>query len=172
MQKKYLEVGKIVNTHGLMGEMKMQLWCDGIDFIKGVKVLYLDTDGESSVELVSVRPQKGGALIKISGVNAIEKADTMKNLVLYVNRDDVEIEEGRHFIQDLIGCNVVDVNSGAEYGILEDVTNTGANDIYNVKKNDGQLLLIPVIDEIVREIDEKNGIIKIKVMKGLFLNED
>lgn len=172
MQKQYLEVGKIVNTHGLAGEMKMQLWCDGIDFIKGVQVLYLDTNGEGKVELVSARPQKGDALIKISGVDTVEKADTMRNLVLYVNRDDVELKDGHHFVQDLIGCKVIDIDSSEEYGIIEDVTNTGASDIYNVKKSDGQLLLIPVIDEIVKEIDDINGFIRIKVMKGLFLDED
>lgn len=172
MKKQYLEVGKIVNTHGLAGEMKLQLWCDGIDFLKNTQVLYLDDQGNSSVKVTSLRPQKTDALIRLDDVNTIENAQLMRNAVLYIKRDDVEIKEGKYFIQDLIDCKVVDLDNGEEYGTIVDVTNTGASDIYNVKRENGELLLIPVIEEIVKEIDLEKAVVKIKVMKGLFLDED
>ena len=72
--KQFLEVGKINNTHGVKGEMKLTLWCDDISYLKQLKVLYLDNKGEKPVRLLSVRPQKDLAIIKLDGYDSIERA--------------------------------------------------------------------------------------------------
>lgn len=172
MKKQYLEVGKIVNTHGLKGEMKLQLWCTGIEFLENMKALYLDSSGEQPVRLLSVRPQKRDALICIDGVNSIDSAALLKNKVLYMDRSDVQLPPDHHYIQDLIGCKVIDIDSGKVYGIVKDVVNLGASDIYVLVNEEEQELMIPAIPDIVRELDMDSAVIRIKKMKGLFEDED
>ena len=81
--KQFLEVGKLNNTHGIKGELKMQLWCDDINYLKQFKTLYFDDKGEKSVEVLSVRPQKNLAIIKLKGIDTIEQAEMIKGKVLY-----------------------------------------------------------------------------------------
>ena len=107
-------------------------------------------------------------IMKIKGVDSIDDADKLRNKVLYMNRNDVELEDGAYFIQDLIGLEVLDVETGERVGRLTDVSETGANDIYHIRTDDGREFLIPVIDDVVKEISPENGFVKIFRMKGLF----
>ena len=101
-----------------------------------------------------------------------EQAEMLRGQVLYIDRKDVKLPEGQNFIQDLIGCKVIDADNGIEYGQLADVFKTGANDVYTVKSAEGKEYLVPVIDEVVIKKDVEKGIILIRPMKGLFDNED
>ena len=165
--KKYLEIGKINNTHGVRGEMKLQLWCDGIDYLKQLKRLYLDSDGKNQVKLISAREQKNLAIIKLEGIDSIEKAEELKGKVLYCDREDSVIEDGANYIADLIGCYVVDIDTEEEYGRVVDVVNYGSCDIYDIESW-GKHTLIPAIEDVVKEINTEYQVIKIKRMKGLF----
>lgn len=165
--KQYLEVGKLVNTHGIRGEMKLELWCDDIDYIKQFKTLYLDKNGSKPLTLLSARPQKNHAIVKFLEITSIDDAEKLKNLVLFGNRDDAEIDEDANYVQDIIGCSVVDIESGKKYGSVVDVLNHGASDILDIKDEAGHKY-VPVIKEIVKEIDTENQLIRIKYMKGLF----
>ncbi|MCM1286209.1 MAG: ribosome maturation factor RimM [Acetobacter sp.] len=165
--KQYLEVGKINNTHGVKGEMKLMLWCDDIDYLKQFDVLYLDNNGNKSVEIISVRPQKNNAIIKIEGINTIEQAEELKGSILYCDRDDAEIDEDANYIADLIGCYVVDIDTEEEYGKVVDVVNYGSCDIYDIESW-GKHSLIPATPDIVKEINTEYKVIRIKAMKGLF----
>ncbi|MDO4364707.1 MAG: ribosome maturation factor RimM [Clostridia bacterium] len=165
--KQYLEIGKINNTHGLKGEVKMLMWCDGIDYIKQLKTVYLDDEGKKPLTLLSARQQKNVAILKFAEITTIEAADELKNKVLYCNRDDAKIDEDSHYLADIIGCYVVDVDTEEEYGKIVDVLNYGASDIYDVESW-GQHTLIPAIDDIVKEIDTEYRVVRIKPMKGLF----
>ena len=165
--KQYLEVGKINNTHGIRGEVKLQLWCDGIEYLKQFKNLYLDPDGKKPVGVKAVRPQKDIAILKLDGVDSIEQAQELKGRVLYGNRDDAEIEENANYIADLIGCYVVDIDTGEEYGKVCDVVNYGSCDIYDIESW-GKHTLIPATPDIVKEINTEYQVIRIKKMKGLF----
>lgn len=165
--KQYLEIGKINNTHGLKGEVKMLMWCDGIDYIKQLKTVYLDDEGKKPLTLLSARQQKNVAILKFAEITTIEAADELKNKVLYCNRYDAKIDEDSHYLADIIGCYVVDVDTEEEYGKIVDVLNYGASDIYDVESW-GQHTLIPAIDEIVKEIDTEYQVVRIKPMKGLF----
>lgn len=165
--KRYLEVGKINNTHGIKGELKLTLWCDGIDYLKQFDVLYLDDKGEKPIKVLSVRPQKNTAIIKLESIDTIEKAEQLKGRILYCNRDDAEIDENANYIADLIGCYVVDIDTEEEYGRLDDVLNYGSCDIYDIESW-GKHTLIPAIPDIVKEINTEYQVIRIKKMKGLF----
>ena len=165
--KKYLEVGKINNTHGVRGELKLALWCDDIEYIKQFKTLYFDDKGEKAVELLSARPQKNLAIIRLDGIDTMEKAEKLKGKLLYCDRDDAKIEEGSNYIADLIGCYVVDIDTEEEYGQVKDVLNYGSCDIYDIESW-GKHTLIPATDDIVKEINVEYKVIRIKKMKGLF----
>lgn len=165
--KKYLEVGKINNTHGVRGELKLTLWCDDIEYLKQFKTLYFDDKGEKAVELLSARPQKNLAIIRLDGIDTMEKAEKLKGRLLYCDRDDAKIEEGSNYIADLIGCYVVDIDTEEEYGQVKDVLNYGSCDIYDIESW-GKHTLIPATDDIVKEINVEYKVIRIKKMKGLF----
>lgn len=165
--KQYLEIGKINNTHGLRGEVKMLMWCDGIDYIKQLKTVYLDDKGKKPLTLVSARQQKNVAILKFAEITNIDSAEELKNRILYCNRDDAVIDDDAHYLADIIGCAVVDVDTNEKYGKIVDVLNYGASDIYDVELN-GKHTLIPAIDDVVVEIDTENQTVRIKPMKGLF----
>lgn len=170
MQKKYLEVGKIVGTHGVRGEMRVECWANSPDFLKKFKKLYLD-EGKTPIA-VSCRPHKNIALMTAKGVGSIEEADTLRGKILYIDRDDVKLEEGEHFVQDIIGLKVIDADNGTIYGAVKDVLKTGSNDVYEMKADDGKLYYIPVIPDILDRFDFDEGAAYIHPMKGLFDDED
>ncbi len=170
MLKQYLEVGKIVGTHGVRGEMRVECWANSPEFLKKFKKLYLD-EGETAVE-VSCRPHKNIALMTMRGVDSIEAADALRGKILYIDRADVKLSKGEHFVQDIIGLAVTDADSGRVYGTVKDVLKTGSNDVYEMADPSGKLFYIPVIHDIMAGFDFDKGAVYIHPMKGLFDDED
>lgn len=169
--KQFLEAGQIVGTHGVRGEMRVQPWCDSPEVFCTLKTVYMDENGKQAVKVKS-RPQKNMVLMKMDGVDSIPEAEALRNKVVYLNRKDLKLEKGAYFIDDIIGSTVVDVDSGAELGELFDVSSTGSNDVFHMRLKDGQEILIPKIDEVVKEIDIEKGIVKIFVIKGLLEDDE
>lgn len=165
--QQFLELGKINNTHGLKGEVKVSLWCDGIDYVRQLKKVYLDDRGTNSLTLISARPQKSIGILKFAEITTIEQAEELKNKIIYCNRDDAQIEEGAYYLADLIGCYVVDADTEEEYGKIVDVVNYGSCDIYDVESW-GRHTLIPALPDIVKDINTEYQVVRIKPMKGLF----
>ena len=120
MKKKFLENGKIVTTHGVMGEVKVYPWCDTPDFLTGFSTLYFHK-GKDPVAVQQARVHKNMVLLKLQGTDTLEAAQALRNQILYADRADMPLAEGEYFIQDLIGLTVVDADTGEEYGILSDV---------------------------------------------------
>lgn len=170
MLNKFLEIGKIVGTHGIKGELRVQPWCDSPAFLCKFKTLYLKK-GEERLEVKS-RPHKNIAIMYIKGVESVEQADLLRGKTLYINREDADLPKDSYFIQDIIGSKVVDSETGAEYGKITDVLKTGANDVYQVTDDNKKDYLIPVIDSVVLNIDIEAGVVTIKPMKGIFDHED
>lgn len=167
MKKQYLEIGKIVNRHGLNGTVKVMPWCDSPELLCEFDTLYRGRQHIAmTVERAAV--QKNMVLMKFAGVDTPEAADALRNAVLYMDRSDVELDEDTHFIQDLLGMSVRDADTGAEYGKLTDVLQTGANDVYEVTAPDGRKLLVPVIPQVVLAVDDSADIITIRPLEGLF----
>lgn len=113
--KQYLEIGKIVNVHGLRGDVKVVPWCDEPEFLCEFDTLYLGKT-QKPVNVTAARLQKGNVLLHLEGVDTVEAAEQLRNQVLYMDRDEVELEEGVYFIQDLIGLEVLDADTGKSYG--------------------------------------------------------
>lgn len=167
----YLEVGQIVGTHGIAGEMRVQPWCDSPDFLTKFKTLYTDKNGENAVKVKSSRVHKNIVLIKFPDITTIEQAERMRGKVLYISRKDANIADGEWFIQELIGCTVFDADTGKDYGILSDVSKTGANDVWHIKK-DGKEYLLPAINDIIANVDVANEKVEIhSIIKGIFDDE-
>lgn len=165
--KQYLEIGKIVGTHGIKGEVRIQPWADSGEFAAGFKRMYFG-GGAERVDIVSARPHKNIVIAKLKGVDSIEQADLLRGKVLYIDRADAVLPEGRYFIQDLLGCSVVDADNGTVYGKVTGVSSTGANDVYHVTTPEKKEYLIPAIDQVLAEKDIENGIIYIHYMSGMF----
>ena len=166
--QQYLEAGKIVTTHGVMGEMKMELWCDSVQFLAACKRVYLSAQGGKALRLTSVRPQKGMALLKLEGVEGMDAARAMVGKVLYIDRADVKLPKGAFFIQDLLGCEVKDADTGRVYGTVTDVTHPGAQDIYTVTDAAGNNWQIPAVPQFVKEKDIEGRCVLVTPIPGLF----
>ena len=165
-KKRYLEAGQIVSTHGVRGEMRVQPWCDSPEVFATLKTLYLDEDGTRPVKVKS-HPHKTIALMKMQGVDTVQDAAAMRGQMLYLDRKDVRLEKGAHFICDLIGLQVRDADSGEVYGTLTEVSSTGANDVYHMDMN-GREILIPAIPPVIIEINVDDGYMRIRPLAGLF----
>ena len=172
MRKKFLEVGKIVSTHGLKGDVKVDPWCDDGGFLCEFEELYLDSAGKEKIKVLSAKVHKNIVLMRLDGIDSIEKAELLRGKVLFMDRADVKLAEGEHFIQDILGLSVFDVYMNRCYGKVTNVLKTGANDVYQVTSDDGKDYLIPVIDEVICDVDVDNNFMKIRPLKGIFDDED
>lgn len=164
--KQFLPIGRIINTHGVRGEMKLDVWCDSFDSLKNVKTVYLDEAGEKPLTLKSRRIHGNFMLITVEGVDSLEAALRYKSKQLYAHRDLIPKAEGAYFIADLIGLTVYDNQSGEEIGQVTDVFNRGASDILEVKRQNGKEALIPMVKEFILSVDTEKGI-SVKVVEGL-----
>ena len=167
--KAYLEAGQVVGTHGVRGELRVQPWCDSPAVLARLHTLYWGEGGEPVH--VRSRVHKNLVLMKVEGVDTVQEASSLRGRVLYLDRRDLKLPEGQYFIQDLIGLKVVDADTGADYGVLTQVSPTGANDVYHVRTPDREVL-IPAIAQVVAETDVERGMMRIRPLKGLFDDEN
>lgn len=171
MIKDYLEIGQIVGTHGVRGELRVQPWCDSPEFFKKFKTLYYDAHGEKA------RASSAHVLTGISRSCALTAAILSKSRLaqrqgaLYAPQRRAP-QKGDWFIAELIGCRAEDANSGRAYGTVTDVSQTGANDVWHITDGDGVETLIPAIPDVVSSVDIENGVVLLTPLKGLFSDED
>ena len=156
--QEYLEVGQIVNTHGIKGELKVVPFTDDISRFDKLKKVYVKTKKESKLyQIEGVRYHKNMVLLKLQGIDNPEQAELLKNSFLEIDREDaVPLKEGTYFIADLIGLEVY-TDEGKLLGKVDDIYNTGANDIYVVKDQLGKTILLPGIKDVIKQVilDEK-----------------
>lgn len=164
--KEFIETGKIVNIHGLRGEVKIMPWSDDPEFICEFDILYLGKD-KKLLQIENARVHKNMVLAKFKGIDTPEAANLLRNNIIYIDRNDVELEEGTYFIQDLIGLKVINADTNEEYGNVIDVFQTGANDVYEVKNGD-KTVLIPAIPDVIVNTDIENSVLMIRPLEGLF----
>lgn len=172
MIKEFLQIGQIVGTHGIRGEMRLNPWADSPEFLKQFKTLYLKPDGTDPVKVTAARPHGNIVILKLEGIDTVEAAALMKNKILYIRRSDAKISENSYFIDELIGCEVFDADDETVcYGIISDVSETGANDVWHITK-DGKEYLIPAVPVFVKEVDVRGNTVKITPLKGIFDDEN
>ncbi len=172
MIKEYLEIGEIVGTHSVHGEIRVNPWCDSPAFIKKFKTLYFDEKGLKAVKVKSAREHGNVALLKLEGIETVEDAQKLRGKILWMKRSDAKLPKGSWFIAELLGCQVLDADDETvDYGVITDVSETGANDVWQITK-DGKDYLIPVIPDVVVETDVAENKVLIRPLKGIFDNED
>ena len=156
MIKEFLEIGQIVSTHGIKGEVRLNPWCDSPEFVKKFKTLYRDEKGNNSSKIVSCRPHGNVAVLKIEGVDTVEDAQKLRNTILYMKRSDINLPEGKWFVSELIGCSVLDYDdNNICYGKIKDIESYTANDVWYIETPDGKEVLIPAIKDVVIKCDPK-----------------
>ena len=163
-----LEIGQIVNTFGIKGFVKVNPFVDDISRFDNLKKVFVKNNKNiKELEVEEVKYHKNMVLVKFKGIDIVEEAEILRNSYLEVDRENaIELEEGEYFIVDLLGLNVV-TESNELLGKLEDIFNTGSNDIYVVKSADGKQLLLPAISEVIKEINIKENRIVVHLIEGL-----
>jgi len=163
--RQFLELGRIVNTHGVHGEMRMLPWSD--EAIYDIDKVYIGVDKTPS-RVISARPHKQFILIKLEGVEDMDGAQALKNTVLYADREDMpETAEGEWYIGDLEGMTAL-LSDGSVLGTVKEVLITGANDVLVISCEDGKERLVPLIDDCVKDVDVEKGTMLITPLEGLF----
>ena len=167
-KEKYLECGKIINTHGVRGNVKIESWCDSLDVFCSLPCLYVEKkSGLVKYNVTSASVHKGCALVKLEGVDDMDAATLLKNKVVYAERELIPIDEGAVFIADMIGLDVFNTKNGERLGKLIDIFESVASDIYVIKTDEGKEVMVPGVDEFIDEIDVDRGVFTFPI-PGMF----
>ena len=170
-RKAILEIGQIVAPHGIRGHVRVQAWCDDAEMLTEFDELYLD-NGKKPVKITSAGLHKNVVLMKLEGIDDMNAAQNLRNQILYVDREQLVLDENTYFIQDLVGMLVIDADvEGKVYGKLTDVFQTGANDVYEITTEQKKKVLIPAIKDVVIKTDLDADVMTIRPLKGLFDDE-
>lgn len=166
--QKYFEVGQIVNTFGVKGQLKVKPFTDEIERFEELKTVYICKKNEMiKVEIEEVKYHKDMVLLKIKGIDDMNEAEKYKGLFLKIDRKDAKkLPENTYFIADLLGLEVY-TEEGELLGKVDDIFPTGANDVYVVKDEMGKQILLPSIPEVLKEIDLENEKIIVHLIEGL-----
>lgn len=166
MKKEFLEAGKIVTTHGIRGEVKIMPYCDSPELLCEFDRLFIDKNHEE-IGIERSRVFKNMVIAKLEGVDTPEAAEKLRNKILFMHRDDLELDENTYFIQDLVGMEVKDADTDFLYGKISEVMQTGANDVYVISGADREYL-VPAIPDVVVSTDVDGNIMLIRPLEGLF----
>ena len=165
---KYLEIGQIVNTFGIKGMVKVKPFTDNIERFSNLEKIYIkNKSGQTEYKIQEIKYHKNMVLIKFEGIENPEQADLLRNSYLIVDRETEEpLEAGRYYIVDMIGLDVF-TDDNEYLGKLEDIYNTGSNDIYVVKNELGKQVLLPAIEDVIKNIDMDNKKVIVHLIPGL-----
>lgn len=166
--QEYLEIGQIVNTHGLKGYLKVVPFTDDINRFKELKTVYIVFKNELvECKIEDVKFIKNLVNLKFVGIDDINDAEKYKGCYLKISRKDAKkLDENTYFIVDLIGLSVYDEKEN-KIGILDDIFGAGSRDVYAVKTEDGKQILLPAISKAIKKIDIEQGKIIVDVSQGV-----
>ena len=166
--EEYFEIGQIVNTSGLKGILKIKPFTDDIKKFSNLKTIYIKTkSGLTEFKIEQVRYVKNMVMLKLAGIDKVEEAEKYRNLYIKILRDqEEELEEGSYYVVDILGCKV-NTDANQELGKIVDVFQTGSNDVYVVKDEQGKQILLPAIKQVIKNVDIKNKIITVHLLEGL-----
>lgn len=163
-----LQVGVITTTHGVRGEVKVFPTTDDAARFKKLKQVILDTGKEKiELEIAGVKFFKNLVILKFKGIDDINDVEKYRKKSLYVTRENaVKLKKDEYFIADLIGLKVIS-DEGEDLGTINDVLQTGANDVYVIKKEGAEELLVPAIKECIKNVDIEGGTMEVHLIPGL-----
>jgi len=160
--KRFLEAGRLNSPRGLKGELRFDCWCDSIEFLNGVKFLYLDKEGKRPLEVKTFRETVSTVIFV--GYEDRNSAASLTGRTVYFDREDIVLPEGVYYNDDLIGATVIDENTGNAVGTLKRIEEGVASDIYYIEGEKNYI--IPAVDEFIVKVDPINGII-VRLIDGL-----
>ena len=170
MQNRYLECGKIINTHGVMGEVKIECYCDSPEVLASLKRVYIKkADGYEKADVGRAFVSKNAVVMRLSCISDMDTAQRMRDTVIYAEREDIPLDEGAYFIADLIGLDVVDADTKRVYGKIKEVINRGASDIYVIDTKAGEVLF-PAVGEFIDSVDVECAVY-VRPIEGMFEDE-
>ena len=166
--EEYLEIGKIVNTYGIKGFVKVIPYTDNITRFKKLKTVFIEKKNELIQQTIEeVKYSKNVVLLKFKEISNIETAEKLKNCYIKINRKDaVTLPENSYFIVDLLGLEVY-TKEGKLLGKVDDIFPTGSNDVYVVKDEFGKQILLPAIKSLIKEVNIINNKIIVDLIEGL-----
>ncbi len=160
-KQSFIDAGKIVNTHGVRGEVRIEVWLDSPALLKRCGRVFL---GGEERKLLSAREHKGFLIAQLEGVSDVNAAQALKNRVVQIDRADAKLPRGAYFLQDIIGASVVD-ESGAEVGKLAEVLELPGQRVYVVKGETEHL--IPAVPAFILNTDAAAGVITVRLIEGM-----
>ena len=163
MKNRYLEAGKIVNTHGIAGEVKILPWADEPEFLLDFDTLYIDG---KPIRLLSGRVHKNCVLARLQGVTDVNEAMKLRDKVVCIDREDVELEPGAFFLADLMGLEVRDADTGEVLGQIAEVLTPPASNVYVVRGGKKEHM-IPAVEEFIAETNVDGGYIRVRLIEGM-----
>ncbi len=165
---KYLELGQIVNTFGIKGQVKVNPFTDDIRRFDELKEVYIEKKNELKLfQIEKVNYSKNMVILKLKGIETPEEAEKLRSSYLKINRKDAKkLPEGTYYIADLIGLDVY-TDENKLLGKVDYIYNTGSNDIYVVKDEQGKEILLPAIKDVLQQVDLENGKIIVHIIEGL-----
>ena len=169
----YIKAGKITSAHSFRGEVKIQSWCDTPEFLMRFEIFYLDEQGGSFLTAEKIRPANNLLIASFKEIDSEEEAFKYKNKTLYIKKQDADLDEGTYFVSDMINLPVFDFDTGEKYGVLADIFNNGANDIYVVrteiieKNNKFKEVMIPNVPVFVKKVSLDDGVF-VTPIEGMF----
>ena len=164
---KYIDCGMIVNTHGCHGGLKLESWCDSPEVLTSFKKVFLKKGEEfEKYKVKKAAVFKQFVLFDLEGITDMDAALALKGSVVYAERKDFKLGDGEYFIADIIGCDVIDANSDKKLGVLKEVINRGASDLYVVKTENGDVM-VPAVDEFLDRV-EVGKAVYIRPIPGMF----
>lgn len=168
MKQEYFEIGQIVNHFGIKGMVKVNPFTDDISQFEKLKSILLVKDGKlSEVEIEETKYSKNQVLLKLKGINTVEEAEKYRGCYLKIARSNSKkLPKDTYFIADLLGLTVY-TDENILLGKVEDIYNSGANDIYVIKSEDGKQILLPGTKEVIKQIDLEQERITVHIIKGL-----
>ena len=166
--EKYLELGQIVNTFGIKGQVKVKPFTQDIKRFEELKEIYVEKKNELKLFIIEkVNYNKNMVILKLKGIENMEEAEKLRNSYLKVDRNELEeLPEGTYYITDLIGLDVY-TDENKLLGKIDYIYNAGSSDIYVVKDEKGKEILLPGIDEVLKQVDLENKKIIVHIIDGL-----
>lgn len=162
MKLEFIEVGQIVNTHGVRGELKLNPWDVEPEVLRRCKTFYID--GEAR-RIAAARVHKNCLLFTVPGVDTLDSALDYKGKVVSIRRSDVRLPVGEYFTAELMGLKVLDAQTGEELGEIADVLPYPGHDVYVVRGK--KEFMVPAVPAFIGEIDMDRGTMEIHVWEGL-----
>ena len=163
MKQAYIEAGRITSTHGVHGEVKIEVWLDTPEDLKHYRRVFID--GQER-KLLSVRQQNRFVIVKLHQIDDINAAQPLKGKTVYIAREDAPLPPGGYFLQDLLDAKVV-LEDGSPVGVLTEILERPANNVYVVTDPDGKEILIPVVPAFIIRADAENGIVTVRLLEGM-----